>query len=206
MPMRTYYKGQRLMSRLQVPGEGRATTATKQTVKRCRRRLIGELAKFDRSFVLNGFAASMIFANKTLSMDEEVYEANKSEINKMAGSKSAGGVYYLEGDIDTVDLSKANKISQNYETIKGSSKEDIRLVQNIPSILIGESRQGGFPNQEEFVNAFDYMNGIIQEPQQEVCRVFDRINEVFYPPLLPQGQKFEIEPLKFGSDAGDSSI
>jgi hypothetical protein len=155
----------------------------------------GELAQFDRAFVLNGFAASLIFKNNTQSVNDETYEANREEIDKMAGAQSAGGVYYLEGDIETVDTSKGNKISDQYQVLKTGLKEDVYELLNIPPVLSGRTRQGGFPNQEELRDAFAFFNGYLEEERQEICRVFNRINEVFERPLVSGG--FEIETKSF---------
>ena len=162
----------------------------------------GDLATFDRSFVANGFSASQIFVNKSESVSDEAYKRNTEQVGKLGGVRGAGGVYYLEGEIELMDLSKGQKMSDQYTALRDALKDDIHEALNIPPVLLGRTRQGGFPNQDEMLNAFEYFNGLMTLHRQLICRYFDDLALHFAQPLLPEGEKFTIKPKRFLSVNG----
>jgi hypothetical protein len=162
----------------------------------------GDLASFDRNFVANGFSASQIFVNKSESVSDEAYARNTEQVGKLGGVRGAGGVYYLEGDIELLDISKGQKMSDQYVALRDALKDDIHEALNIPPVLLGRTRQGGFPNQDEMLNAFEYFNGLMTLHRQLICRYFNDLALHFAQPLLPEGEKFQILPKRFLSVNG----
>jgi hypothetical protein len=157
----------------------------------------GDLAEYDRRFVNNGFSASKVFINKDGASDDIAYERNVEEIGKMAGVQSAGGAYYMEGNIEELNTGASAKTADQYGTLKDGLKDDISEAIGLPPILLGRTRQGGFPNQDELVNGFMFYNGFLKDERTTIARQFDKIADYFMYPLLPAGERFNILPKKF---------
>jgi len=157
----------------------------------------GDLSEFDRRYIQNGFSASQVFVNRSESPSADSFDNNSRELSKFGGIRSAGGIFYMEGDIDVLDMSKGQKMTEQYNALREGLKDDIQEALSIPPVLLGRTRQGGFPNQDEIINAFQYYNGMIDQYRQFIARQFDRINAHYFVPLIPVGTKFDILPKTF---------
>ncbi len=153
------------------------------------------IAEFSNSFVKNGFSASTIFANASESASDETFERNIEQIQQLSGTRTAGGIGYLEGDIKSLPVT-LNEINKQYEVIKEGSKDDIMERFRIPPVLVSRSRQGGFPNQDEIINSFDYYNGVTNKDRLKVSRVFSEIMSNWINPI---DSDFTIQQTTFNS-------
>jgi hypothetical protein len=93
-------------------------------------------------------------------------------------------------------------MSDQYTALRDALKEDVQEALNQPPILLGRTKDGGFPNQSELLNAFEYYNGQMSLHRQFICRYFDDIALHFAQPLLSEGEKFTILPKRFVSAIG----
>ena len=130
-----------------------------------------QIAGFSYNFVKNGFSASTVFANETMSPDDETFKRNTEQIKELSGGRNAGGIGYLEGSIKSLPIT-LNDMNKQYEVIKEGTKDDIIERFRIPPVLVSRNRQGGFPNQDEIINSFDYYNGVTNKDRLKVSRVF----------------------------------
>ncbi|MCH2216641.1 MAG: phage portal protein [Flavobacteriales bacterium] len=167
----------------------------KSTIDSCFEQVLtlGQLSNFDYSFVKNGFSASSVFVNEEISPDDETYERNLLEMRNMTGTRQAGGVVYLEGKVRNLPVT-INQMDKHYNTLKNSDKEDILERFRVPPVLVSRTRQGGFPNQDEIVNSFNYYNGVTQKYRDEVSRVFSKFMSYWRDDIT---SNFLIEPTTF---------
>ena len=114
-------------------------------------------------------------------------------MRNMTGTRQAGGVVYLEGKVRNLPVT-INQMDKHYNTLKNSDKEDILERFRVPPVLVSRTRQGGFPNQDEIVNSFNYYNGVTQKYRDEVSRVFSKFMSYWRDDIT---SNFLIEPTTF---------
>ena len=157
----------------------------------------GELSHFNKNFIKNKFSASSIIVNETVSSGDDEYLRNKREVGKMSGSDTAGSVVYLEGNIRSFNPSLPD-LSKQHQVVSESLKDNIVECYNIPPVLVSRTRQGGFPNQDEITNSFDYYNGMTQHERDMFSDVFESFNQNWHFPLNTSGD-FNIKPKTFNN-------
>ena len=155
----------------------------------------GQLAEFSYNFVKNGFSASTVFIKEEVSPDDETFERNIEQIRSLSGSRSAGGIGYLEGKISSLPVT-LNEMNKQYEVIKEGLKDDIIEKMRVPPVLVSRTRQGGFPNQDEIINSFDYYNGVTEKERRKLSRVFKDFMQFWVNPIESD---FEIAQTTFKS-------
>ena len=64
-------------------------------------------------------------------------------------------------------------------------------------MLIGRTRQGGFPNQDEIINSFDFYNGMTKKDRVLVSRSFEAFAANWQFTLNDTGN-YTITPKSFG--------
>ena len=141
----------------------------------------GDLAEFDRRYIQNGFAGSVVISNKTVSVSDNEFEQRKEQYQQLGGVQKAGGIFYIEGDIQTIDLAGGGvSLTERYNSVKEGNKDDIIEALGIPQILVSRSRQGGgFPNQDEIINSFQFYNGNTKMYRDMIAKQFNKIAEHF---------------------------
>jgi hypothetical protein len=142
----------------------------------------GQLAEFSYNFVKNGFSASTVFIKEEISPDDETFERNIEQIKSLSGSRSAGGIGYLEGKISSLPVT-LNEMNKQYEVIKEGLKDDIIEKMRVPPVLVSRTRQGGFPNQDEIINSFDYYNGVTEKYRRMLSRSLKEIMQNWVNPI-----------------------
>jgi hypothetical protein len=100
----------------------------------------------------------------------------------LSGSRSAGGIGYLEGKISSLPVT-LNEMNKQYEVIKEGLKDDIIEKMRVPPVLVSRTRQGGFPNQDEIINSFDYYNGVTEKYRRMLSRSLKEIMQNWVNPI-----------------------
>ena len=156
----------------------------------------GLQAEFDKNFIQNRYSSSTVFVNEDVSDDDEQFKRNKEEVAKLGGVQNAGSVSYMEGKISTLGTVMP-EFDKQHKVVKDSVKDDIIENYNIPPVLVSRTRQGGFPNQDEIINSFDYYNGMTQERRDLLSKMFFLFssNWHFY---LNSTTNYDIMPKTFG--------
>ena len=114
----------------------------------------------------------------------------------LGGIQKAGGIFYIEGDINTVDLAGGGAAMTEHRTaLKEGLKDDIIEALGVPSVLVSRTRQGGFPNQDEIINSFEFYNGNTQQYRDVLAKQFSKIAEYFAGGII--STDLEIEPKTF---------
>lgn len=153
----------------------------------------GDLSEFNSNTVKNGFSVSAVFINESESADDETFRNNVEQVTNFAGIRGAGGVGYMEGKISMLKPELTN-LTDQYNALRIGIKEDVVEAMGIPPILLGKSYNGGFPNQEELLNAFAFYNGNTEQYRRMISRQFEKIAENF---AYDIGQDFTIARKQF---------
>ena len=133
------------------------------------------IAEFDKSFSQNGFSASTVFRSKSYSPDEATYQRNIEQIRTLGGTRNAGGIGYLEGDIDQLQITLP-KVWEERAGLKSSIKDDVYERFSLPHILTARTRQGGFPNKDEMADAVRFYNA---KTRKNRTAISDQLARVF---------------------------
>ena len=170
----------------------------------------GDLAEFDRRYIQNGFSGSVVINNKTVSVSDEEFEQRRKEYQLLGGIQKAGGIFYIEGDINTVDLAGSGAAMTEHRTaLKEGLKDDIIEALGVPSVLVSRTRQGGFPNQDEIINSFEFYNGNTQQYRDVLAKQFSKIAEYFAGGIISTDLEIEPKTFDLGADVtaeGDAGV
>jgi len=160
---------------------------------------VGNLGDFTNNFIRNGFSASTVLIDKRGSGgNDETRAANNAQVQQLGGTRNAGGVILLEGDIDVLEVS-SKQLDKDYAVLKNSLKNDIIERFSIPQILVGRSKEGqGFPNKDELTNAFVYYNGVTAKTRAKVSAQFQKVLRDWYAPVSISDD-YSITPQSFGA-------
>lgn len=151
----------------------------------------GNLSEFTNNYIRNGFSASAILVNPTIGSPEDS-QRNAEQIRQMGGIREAGAIQYWEGSpLELVNLKDAQSLDKEYTVIDERNDAKIIRAFQLPNILLGSARQGGFPNQEEMSEATKYYNAKTSMNRKAVGKVFENIASHFAYPL---GYDFKIQP------------
>lgn len=162
----------------------------------------GDLSEFNSNTVKNGFSVSAVFINESESADDETFRNNVEQVTNFAGIRGAGGVGYMEGKISMLKPELTN-LTDQYNALRIGIREDVVEAMGIPPILLGRSYNGGFPNQEELLNAFAFYNGNTEQYRRMISRQFEKIAERF---AYDIGQDFSIAPKQFIEEDEESGL
>lgn len=146
----------------------------------------GDLSDFDRAYVRNRFSASTVFVDRSPTLDAKVREANAIELAKMGSSENAGGIVLLNGDIESLNPN-VNDVGSNRGGLKEELADDITTAYNMPPILLGKTRQGGFPNQDEMIDAYRYFNAMTRELRRKISGDLERLFTQWHFDANPSG-------------------
>lgn len=159
----------------------------------------GALAEFEANYVMNGLSVSGIIVNESESTNQEAYDKNLLQLEALGGSRTAGGIAYLEGKLKFEQVG-SSQLDKDHTAVKKSVNDDIIQNFGIPPILIGRVRDGGFPNVDELENSFAYYNGVLRRERKEIESFFAELFANWFYEINPSGD-YSIKPQTFQNES-----
>ena len=154
----------------------------------------GNIPVFANNYIRNGFSNSCIIARKDVLSTEEERYANRAQFKELGGIRNAGKIGVVEGDFEILDISSTQGLDKQYVEIHERLKQDIVEQFQIPPVLLGRTRQGGFPNQDEMRDAYTFFNSKTRMYRRMISKQFAEIGANF---VYDVGSNFAIQESKF---------
>lgn len=154
----------------------------------------GNIPEFTNNYIRNGFSNSAIIVNETVGLLAEEKAQRMADLKALSGLRNAGKIGYVEGNFNLLDISSTQQLDKQYVEINEKIKDDIREVFQIPSVLLGSTRQGGFPNQDEMSDAYTYYNSKTRMYRHMISKQFAEIANNF---VYDIGSNFAIKETSF---------
>lgn len=155
----------------------------------------GNIPEFANKYIQNGFSASAVIVDEDgFPNDEELQRQEQRQIQRLSGLRNSGKIGLLYGKKKLMPLSQTSNLDKEYVEIHERLKQDIIEAYSIPPVLLGRTRQGGFPNADEMRDAYKLYNKKTTPYRHFLQRQFKKFGEKF---IYSLGDDYTIRTANF---------
>lgn len=155
----------------------------------------GNIPEFANKYIQNGFSASAVIVDEDgFPNDPEWQQQEERQIRTLSGLRNAGKIGLLYGNKKLMPLSQTNNLDKEYVEIHERLKQDIVEARSIPPVLLGRTRQGGFPNSDEMRDAYKLYNKKTTPYRHFLSRQFKKFGDHF---IYDLGDNYNIKVANF---------